>query len=308
VKLALFPFGLSAEYVHAYPPHFWSAANLAGLALVALLIACAWRLRIKYPVITFGLAWFLVTLAPVLNLYELINPLAERYLYLPLVGVAIAAAAALEAVLFREGRARLPWVRQIAAGVVVCLLLGLSAYSFERNRVWQDNYTLFSQTAKRVPESARVHGGLGLAFQQMGRLSEAAREFRRAIALNPRLAHAHFSLANVLEQSGRIDEAIAAYERAAALEPGYGNVYYNLGGLYVKKGLLQQALTAYLRHLEFNPRDIEARNNLGVVYAMQGRLASAEAQWRQVLAIEPDNREALANLEKAKTVGAGGSD
>jgi Flp pilus assembly protein TadD len=71
---------------------------------------------------------------------------------------------------------------------------------------------------------------------------------------------------------------------------------------------LQQALTAYLRHLELNPRDIEARNNLGVVYAMQGRLAAAEAQWRQVLAIEPDNREALANLEKAKTVGAGGSD
>ena len=98
LKLTVFPFGLSAEYLHSYPARFWDPLNLLAMVLVAGLIFMAWRLREKIAVLAFGIGWFFITLTPVLNIYELINPLAERYLYLPTIGVAIAAVAALAAV------------------------------------------------------------------------------------------------------------------------------------------------------------------------------------------------------------------
>ena len=306
LKLALFPFGLSAEYLHAYPVHFWNPLNLVSFFIVSGMIVVAWLSRKKTAVFAFGIGWFIVTLTPVLNIYELINPLAERYLYLPVIGIVMAAVAALSAVLSENHQTRPKWIRYLVPAVLIGLVIVYGAYSVKRNRIWQDNFTLFSETAKKVPDSPRVRGGLGLAYQQMNRLNDAIREFQRAIELNPGLVNAHFSLAYAYEQSGRTDEAIAAYERAASLDSGFRDVQYNLAGLYVKRGRLEDALTAYNRHLENSPGDIEARNNLGVVYAMLGRLADAEDQWRRVLAVAPDNQKAYANIEKLNALKSGG--
>jgi len=306
LKLSVFPFDLSAEYVHRYPAHFLAPVNLAAIALVAAIVACGWLARKKPALVTFGVGWFLITLAPVLNLYELINPMAERYLYLPVIGVVMGIISGIWAALPQNAAPRARWIRPARSVLLVCLVAVLAAFTVNRNRVWQNNFTLFSETVKKVPDSARVRGGLGLAYQQMGRLPEAAREFQRAIELSPRLVDAHFSLAYVYEKSGKTDAAIAAYERVADLDPGFQNVYFNLAGLYVGKGRLEAARKAYLRHIDLRPGDIEARNNLGVVYAMQGRLADAEAQWRRVLALAPDNRHALENLARLKAAKSGG--
>ena len=305
LKPIVFPFHLSAEYVHAYPGHFWDPVNLMALLLVAGLVFCGWLMGRKNAAVSFGIGWFLVTLAPVLNLYELINPVAERYLYLPMIGVATAIVSALAVALPVDDAVRSKWAHRISGVIIAVLVVGLGISTYKRNSIWHDNFTLFSETVKRVPGSPRVRGGLGLAYQQMGRLPEAAREFQRAIELNPKLVNAHFSLGNMYEQAGRTEEAIAAYEQAAALDPDFLNVQFNLAGLYVKRGRLEDALNAYTRHLRSSPKDIEARNNLGVVYAMLGRLADAEDQWRKVLVTAPDNQNARANLKKLKAMSAG---
>jgi tetratricopeptide (TPR) repeat protein len=265
----------------------------------------AWLARKKVAAVTFGIGWFLISLAPVLNLYELVNPVAERYLYLPLIGAVMAIVSGIWAAVPLPATARSKWVRPAMLVLLSCLLAVSAAFTFHRNRIWQNNFTLFSATAKKVPDSPRVRGGLGLAYQQMDRLPEAAREFERTIELNPRLVDAHFSLAYVYEKSGRTEEAIAAYERVIRLDPGFGDVYYNLAGLYVKKRRLEAARQAYSQHIERQPDDIEARNNLGVVYAMLGRLAEAEAQWRQVLALSPDNQNARDNIAKLAALKSG---
>ena len=302
LKLAVFPFGLSAEYLHAYPAHFWNPLNLVALVIISGMVAVAWLSQNKISVLTFGIAWFITTLTPVLNIYELINPFAERYLYLPVVGIAMAAVAALSAVLSKDHQQQPKWVRYLAPVLLIGLLIVFGASSVHRNRVWQNNFTLFSDTVKKVPDSPRVHGGLGLAYQQMNRIPDAIKAFQRAIELNPSLVHAHFSLAYAFEQTGRLDDAIAAYERAASLDSGFRDVQYNLAGLYVRRGRLEDALAAYHLHMKARPGDIEARNNLGVVYAMLGRLSDAEVQWRKVLAVAPENSNAQANIEKLKAL------
>jgi tetratricopeptide (TPR) repeat protein len=306
LKLTVFPFDLSAEYVHAYPQRFFAPVHLAALFLVAAMVACAWLARKKLAAVTFGIGWFLICLTPVLNLYELVNPMAERYLYLPVIGAMMTIVSGIWAAGSAHATARFKWVRPVMPVLLICLLTVWAAFSFHRNRVWQNNYTLFSATAKKVPDSPRVRGGLGLAYQQMNRLPEAAREFERAIELNPGLVDAHFSLAYVYEKSGRTEAAIAAYERVARLDPGFRDVYYNLAGLYVKEGRLEAARQAYIQHVERRPDDIEARNNLGVVYAMLGRLTEAEVQWRRVLTLSPDNQSARDNIAKLEAVKSGG--
>jgi tetratricopeptide (TPR) repeat protein len=221
------------------------------------------------------------------------------------IGAVMAIVSGIWAAVPQHATARRKWVRPVMPALLICLLTVSAVFSFYRNRVWRDNFTLFSETAEKVPDSPRVRGGLGLAYQQMDRLPEAAREFERAIELNPRLVDAHFSLAYVYEKSGRTEEAIAAYERVVRLDPGFRDVYFNLAGLYVKKGRLEAARQAYSQHIARQPDDIEARNNLGVVYAMLDRLAEAEAQWRQVLVLSPDNQSARDNIAKLAAVKSG---
>jgi tetratricopeptide (TPR) repeat protein len=219
IKLAVFPAEPNADYVFAYPEGFFDINNLIGLLAVAGLIVSSLAIYQKSKPIFFGLWWFLITLSPVYNLIPLFNPLADRYLYIPVLGFCMAAAVVLNDVvksrLNRPGRSRI-----VTAILVVCIAGLYSTVTVARNRDWKDGLTLWSKTVKSSPGSSVARGSLGHAYQQLGRLDEAVEQYKKAVAIYPDDYKAHYNLGVVYAQQGFFDRAITSYQRSNLQKPG----------------------------------------------------------------------------------------
>jgi len=298
IKLAVFPADLNADYVFAYPGGLFETNNLIGLAAVSGLVGAGFVVHKKSKAIFFGIGWFLLTLSPVYNLIPLFNPLADRYLYIPLVGFCVVVAVLLSD--FLKPRLSRPRAFTMITPIIVIFIVGLySTVTIARNRDWKDGLTLWSKTVKSSPGSSIAHGGLGSAYQELGRLDEAVEEYKRAIAIYQEDYKAHYNLGVIYDQQGLLDPAVQSYLRSIQANPAYPNAHFNLGIIYQKQGLMDEAIGHFRKVTELDLLDYEARNNLGVAYAMQGNLDSALAEWEKVLEIDPQNRGARENILKA---------
>ena len=299
IKLAVFPAEPNADYVFAYPEGFFDINNLIGLLIVAGLIASSLTIYKKSNPIFFGLWWFLITLSPVYNLIPLFNPLADRYLYIPVLGFCLAAAVVLnDAVKSRLNR---PGSSRIVTVILVVCIVGLfSTVTVARNRDWKDGLTLWSKTVKSSPGSSVARGSLGHAYQQLGRLEEAIEQYKKAVAIYPDDYKAHYNLGVVYSQQGLYGKAVESYQRSIRSNPDYPNARFNLGIIYQNQGETDSAIDQFRKVTELDPADFQARNNLGVAYAIRGDLKLAIGQWEKVLEIDPENRSARENILKAR--------
>ncbi len=291
--LFLWPATLSADYsyncvpVVAWPPAFGEAAK-AVLALAACLtlgLVAVRARRARKPLFLFGLFFFL-TLSPVSNWIVLVGSIkAERFLYLPSIGLAgclVAAAAALAR--------RLHWKRTAALALTLpCLALGARTYA--RNLDWQDEFSLWSSAVQACPESARAHINLGYLLSPVpDRLPETIAEYETAVRIEPGLAEAHYDLGTaLLRMPGRLPDAVAEYQAALRIEPRLVEAHYDLGtALAQMPGRLPEAIAEWRATVVLRPDHAGAHNNLGNALAQTGRMAEAAAELQAALRIQPD--------------------
>ena len=299
IKLAFFPVNLTADYVFSYPHHFFVASNLIGFLFVAGL-AVGSVFIFKYSRgIFFGIWWFFITLFPVYNIIPIYNPFAERFLYIPLIGFCMLVAMAFNTLMRKRLSETVP-VKVLSSVAIIALLSFYAMITIARNLDWKDSLTLWSKTVITSPNSSIAHGSLGRAYQDLGRLEEAIREYKKAIEIFPNNYKAYYNLGVLYDGQGALKEAVANYKRTIAINPAFIDAQFNLGNIYHNQGLLEEAIHQYRKVTELDPADFEARNNLGVAYARQGKLDQAIAQWEKVLEIEPQNKSAGENINKAK--------
>jgi len=299
IRLALFPVNLNADYVFSYPDSFFDVRNLIGTAVVVALAVTAFRIYRYSKEIFFGIGWFLITLFPVYNLIEIYHPLAERYLYLPLIGFCLLLPVVVHGLATRQ--ISNPKTARAAALIPLVALIGLySAATIARNPAWRNNLAFWSETVKSSPQSLVAHGGLGMAYLERGMLDEAAAQFEMAIKLNPGHAKSYYNLGVVYYQKGDQEKALAYFNRCIALDPQSTRAHYNLATIYLKQGAWDRAIHHYLKFNELDPEMPMAHYNLGMAYAMQGNLNQAMAEWQIVLRLDPQNPHAGKNIEKAR--------
>jgi tetratricopeptide (TPR) repeat protein len=305
--LFVWPARLSADYSYNAIPLFgwlpfaWEDAKaLIALAVCvgAALLALRWRRR-QRPLFFF-LAFFFIALVPTANLVMLIGSImAERFAYLPSVGLAGCAVAALHE-LARRLPFKLPAFARAtpAAMAAVCLCLGARTYA--RNLDWRDELSFWSSTVDVSPGSARPHNNLGDTLSRMpSRLSDAIAEFETALAILPDYLDAHYNLGNALAQErGRRPEAIEEYQRALRIEPDFARAHINLGILLAQApGRLPEAAEQFEAALRTNPDFADAHYNLGTILAqIPGREPDAAAEFQATLRIQPDSAKAHNNL------------
>lgn len=305
--LFVWPARLSADYSYNAIPLFgwrffaWEDAKaLIALAVCvgAALLALRWR-RTRKPLFFF-LAFFFVALLPTANLVILIGSImAERFAYLPSVGLVGCAVVA-----FHELARRFslkPPVSARAASVAmafVCLFLGARTYA--RNLDWRDEFSFWTSTVNVSPGSARPHNNLGnTLLAQPSRLAEAIAEFEAALGIWPDYTDAHYNLGNALAQMpGRGPDAIAEYRRALRTEPDFAQAHVNLGNLLAQiPGRGSEAIAQFEAALRTDPDLADAHYNLGTILSqMPGRGPDAAAQFQATLRIQPDSAKAHNNL------------
>jgi len=295
LRLLLWPFGLHMEYgMPVFSPT--DPKVFLGMGLLAGLVLLAWKARKGDRPLAFGVAWLLVGLVPVLNIFPLNAYMAEHWLYLPSVGFFLVGA-----LLIRRLSAR-PAGRETAQVVVAALVVFYCALTFRQNiAYWRDPKQFYETTLKYAPQSARLMTNLGHIYQGEGRYEEAAALYEKAIALSPRHElRAYSGLGAIYLYRGRTEEAIETYRRAIAIEPGFSELYSNLGSVYDRVGRQEEARQAFETAVRLNPNSAAAQMNLGVVLSRREATAAEAAQHlKTAIALNPNFAEAyhsLANL------------
>ncbi len=236
----LLPLTLTIEFTVPVPTSV-VGLPLVGAALVALVVWAVWRFRDRQPVLL-GIAIFVLGILPVLHIIPIAQLAAERFLYLPSLGVVLifgtvfASAIVVRVPALRRqggGRAVHPWKISPAVATPLVIAFGLIVVVFAgqtvvRNNDWESNETLFAKAAQQAPDSPRVLVQVGLNAQQNGNLDKAIRAYEKVLAMSPEYALPNWNLALILMQQGNPESARIHLERAARAGPDYRAAYYHL--------------------------------------------------------------------------------
>ena len=287
------PLHLSADYSYASIPPVASPWNLwfiAGLAIVAALVALPWVVRSR--LLVFASAFFGACLLPVANLLFLApSGMAERYLHLAMIPVALTWGWAGQCYLRKSpGQQRLIWA--VVLGVVV---LG-SVRTIARNRDWHSDARLFAAVLAHHPDNARAHDNLAFAYHQQGRYARALHHYQRAVAIQPTRLRAHFNLGIMHSAARRYEEAIASFKTALALHPTHVETHFNLGLTYQKAGRYAEAIEHYGAVLNLAPHHLKTHYNLGRAYERVGRIEDAIGQYTALVALDAEAAKAYYRL------------
>jgi protein O-mannosyl-transferase len=244
------------------------------------------RFRIRHAMTKVSLVIFFAGLLPVLGFvafgFQDISTVADRYLYLPMLGVSLIVAAMLSRI---QHAVKIP-------GIVVCLLL-LAILSGRQARYWQDNSSLYARGLAVNPQSFVACNNLGNLLLKKNQLDQAAAMFSRALVIKPSHATSHYNLGLALTRNGQPEAAIREFRQGITILQVRGmavkaEMYFDLAVSLEKIGRLDDAETQYRNALDAAPAMARARLGLGNVYYAMGNADSAGTQFRRALKAQPD--------------------
>jgi tetratricopeptide (TPR) repeat protein len=295
----IWPDRLAVFYPYPDMLPLWQVAG-AGLLLgcVSLLVILVVRRR---PYLMVGWLWYLGTLVPVIGLVQVgSQAMADRYTYVPLIGLFIMIAMGVPDILSGWRYRRI--VMALSAGL---LLLILMIVTWLQLRYWQNGVRLFEHSLEVTAGNSLSQFNLGLALADQGKTQEAIVHYTAALRIKPDYAEAYYNLGVALAQQGKNQEAISHYTKALEIKPDYANAHNNLGVALADQGKTQEAIAHYTEALRIDPNNAYAHNNLGLILAQQGRNQEAIAHYTEALRIEPDYAEVHNNLGVALALQGG---
>ncbi|MEX2260752.1 MAG: tetratricopeptide repeat protein [Bryobacteraceae bacterium] len=290
LRLYVLPVDLSLEYDFPLSRTPLDHGAAFGLAALLAMSAAALYYRKRFPVAAYGWFAFLLLLAPTSSIVPISDPVAERRLYLPIIGLLLISIEFLRRL--NAGRA--------AMGLGLSgVLLAAGAGTYSRNFVWADRTALWEDTVAKTPTKARAQFQLGFAYFEAGRCQDAVRHFEIAAGLQPPDARLLVDWALAYDCLDQPDLALAKLNEAAKLERAVW-VYANLGMIHAKQNQRDEAFAALKTAVEIDPNFDMTYVYLGHLHFMANDFRQAAAEYRRAVSLNPDNRMALDSLAKAE--------
>ena len=268
-----------------------------GLALVFLagVSTAAILLRRNRPYLLVGWLWYVGMLAPVIGLVQVGNQArADRYTYLPQIGVYLLVAWAARDALY--SRRRGPLILGVASLSVIAALMVCATI---QTSYWRNSTSMWTHALSCTSRNYAAHNNLGGALFERGQAAKAIDEYQRALEIEPDFLEARYNLAAAYNSLGRHVEAIAQYQKAVEIAPNSAEAHNNLARALFQQGQLAEAIDQFQQALRIKPDDAVARYNLGNALILQGQLGDAIAQYKEAVRVKPDYAEAHGNLGNA---------
>ncbi len=287
------PSGLAAMYPHGGMPPWWQTSG----ALLLILSTSYWAIKAikQRPYVAVGWLWYLGTLVPVIGLVQVgTQAMADRYTYIPLIGLFIIAAGGAAEIANRWHRATAILRVVAAAALLVCMAL-----TYQQVGHWQDSITLFEHTLKVTRDNWFPHNNLGLALKEQGRIDDAIGHYQEALRIKPDLHEAHNNLGLARMDQGRIDEAAKHYRDALRIKPDYATAHSNLGLALDELGRRGESDRHHQEALRLSPDSDKTHNNLAITLGNRGDFDGAIVHFRKALDLEPRNAISHHNLANA---------
>jgi len=275
---AFYPFPL-----RGMAPWKVAAAALALAAITWMSLA----LRKHRPWLACGWSWYLLTLVPVIGIVQVgMQSMADRYMYVPMIGLLIAAAWEL---------ASLPRAARVLPAAAICAAGVCAVLTWRQIPVWHDGFTLFAHAAAVVPDNFVAHDNLGVEYDRRGQFEEALAQYREALRIRPGDRNAATNYSRALCDQGerlsgrrQLPEAIAAFRSALAIDPTLVRARMGLAVALSWSGDAGAAAEAFTEVVRREPANLEARYDLGLVLSALGRNAEALQSFDAALRLNPD--------------------
>lgn len=281
------PLNLSAFY--PYPSKSAGLPILAYLSplLIAGLGALVWYSLRKTKVVAFGILFYLITIALVLQLLQVGSAmLADRYTYVPYIGLFFIIGYGFHHIWHSSEGIFTPFKYPLLA-----LLIGYSTWvsylTVERCKVWQTSETMWSDVIEQYPQTWGAYYGRGSHYFSQNKFDLAKTDFMRAIAINSNYHEAHYSLANIHRQNKELEEALKSYNTAIEIDPSRPEPFINRGNLYMDVDWLDNAVKDYTMAINLRPDYVLAYTNRGFAYLRQNNYDAAIADYTKAIQLHP---------------------
>jgi tetratricopeptide (TPR) repeat protein len=300
IEKTILPINLSVYYPH---PGMWPAwqVMIAG-SIIILLSVWVFRKMTRYPYLTVGWLWYLGTLVPVIGFIQ-IGPcsMADRYTYVPLTGLFIMFAWGVPDLVRRW-----PHKKTVLSFGAILLIIIFSVLSWQRCKLWGDNYLLWDDVLKKynissignIKEKQKIafaYNFRGLGYAEKGNYRQAIEDYNMALKIDSKYGEALNNRANTYGIIGQNDLALRDFAQIITINPKFADAYYNRGNLYLSISDLDKAINDFTEVIRIDPDMADAFNNRGVAFRLKGQYEKSFADFNQALIINSKLAEAYFN-------------
>jgi len=327
LEKTFWPHDLAVFYPFVDPLPAW---QVLGAVLLIIFISVTVILMVRRsPYLLVGWLWYAIILLPVIGVIQINSQaMADRYTYLPLIGIGIMLAWGIPPLFQRED------IRKIIlfpAGIAVIVILAV--LSWHQCGYWENDVKLFNHILHSTKDNFLAHNNLGAALFKEGKFEAAINHYNKAIRIKPDIAVTYHNRASAYAKLGQYQRAvedfseairqkpdyaeayynrgtiygilhqyslaIIDYNQAVRIKPDYAEVYYNRGNSYANLGQYSLAIADYGSAIGLNPNDAQAHYNRGTIYAALGQYQPAIEDFQKAIFLKPDYEQAHQSLQLA---------
>ncbi len=297
LRLFLFPVGQNLDYDYPIAQGFWEIPALGSFLILISILVFGIRMFSRFRLISFSIFWFFITLLPESSIIPLLDPIFEHRLYLPLAGCSIFGISAI-CYLFRGKKIAFLYHKKINTALVFLSLIVISCsiLTYNRNRVWENEISLWSDVISKSPKKIRPYNERGIAYSDNGDYDSAIVDFSRAVEINRNFSNGFFNRGNAFQAKREFAKAILDYTEAIRIAPNSLKAYINRGVVYYSNKEYEKAVLDFKRAIEINPFDTMAYFHLAYLYTSLGKKEQAIGVYKEILKINPEGAAAYYKL------------
>jgi tetratricopeptide (TPR) repeat protein len=288
IRLAFFPFNQNLDYDYPVYKSILQAPVFLSVLFLGTIFFFAKHLFLKYRLVSFSILWFFLTLLPESSLLPIRDVIYEHRLYLPLVGFCM----------FLVSGGYYLLGRNAIKMMLIPLMMAITCYSvlaYQRNKIWQDEFTLWNDTVEKSPNKARPHYNRGHSYDKQGDTIQAIADYDKAIELDPDYADAYYNRGLILAKQNKFQQAVEDFTKTIAIKSDYAGAYNNRGIIYARQGNYPKAISDFTQALAIDPDDAKIYCNLGNTYYDQGNLTQAVLDYNKAIELDPIDTQAVNN-------------
>jgi tetratricopeptide (TPR) repeat protein len=322
IQLLFLPINQHLDYDFPISNNFFGIRTwVSFLVLLSLAILAMFFFK-RYRIISFGIFWFFLTLSIESSFIPLDDLVWEHRTYLPSFGFFLILSSGLYILLWDKYK--------FVAIAILTIITGTNSFiTYERNKVWKDDITFWSDNVKKSPNKTRPLFNRGVDYSNLGQWEKAIADYSKALGIDPDYTDAlvnrggvygkvgqwvktvedcsqairidpnyfmaWFNRGDAYENLGQFDKAIADYSKAISIDPGFSKAYSDRGIAYANLGQWEQAITDCSQAIKIDPGYAQAYYNRGIIYANLGQWDKVIADCSRTIEIDPSYVQAYSN-------------
>ncbi len=286
IQLLLLPINQNLDYDFPISKSFFELRTIFSFLCLLFLVIFAFFKYKKDRIITFGILWFFLTLSIESSIIPIDDVIFEHRTYLPSFGLFIVVSSGLYLLLWEKHK-------YIMIAIMVCIIGSNSFLTFERNKVWKTEITLWSDVISKSPNKSRGYYNRGNGYRALGKLNESIPDYTKSLAIHPRKTKAYLNRGIVYVNLGKIAEGVADFNKAIEINPEFKIAYMNRGIAYEKLGQLNKSIDDLTNAIRLDSKYAIALLNRGNSFFKLGQLDQAIKDYTSTIELGSAFKEAF---------------